>query len=43
MSQVMQQEANTNNDIEDIAGQGEMVSANAMNMIGGDQNEMSPM
>ena len=43
MSQVMQQEANTNNDIEEIAGQGEMVSANAMNMIGGDQNEMSPM
>ena len=43
MSQVMQQEANTSNDIENIAGQGEMVSTNAMNMIGGDQNEMSPM
>lgn len=43
MNQVMQQESNTNNDIEDIAGQGEMVNANAMDMMGGGNNEMPPM
>lgn len=43
LNQVMQQEANTNNAIEEIAGQGEMVNANAMNMMGGGNNEMPPM
>ena len=43
LNQVMQQEANTNNDIEEIAGQGELISANAMNAIGGGQGEMSSM
>jgi hypothetical protein len=43
LNQVMQQESNTNSDIEDIAGQGEMVNVNAMNMMGGGNNEMPPM
>lgn len=43
MKQIMEMQAGNSNQVEDIAMQGENINANAMNTMGGNQNEMSPM
>lgn len=43
MNQVMQMQTNNSNEVEGIAQQAEMINTNAMNMMGGNQNEMSSM
>lgn len=41
MKQVMQMQSNNSNEVEGIAQQGEMINTNAINTMGGNQNEMS--
>lgn len=43
MRQVMEMQAENSNEVEGIAQQAEMINTNAMNMMGGNQNEMSTM
>lgn len=43
VQQVMQMQANNSNGVENIAMQGENINANALNAMGGNQNEMSTM
>lgn len=43
MNQVMQMQTNNSNKVEDVATQGENINTNAMNMMGGNQSEMSTM
>lgn len=41
MKQVMQMQSNNSNEVEGIAQQGEIINTNAINTMGGNQNEMS--
>lgn len=43
MNQVMSEQEQNGNSVDNIAMQGEDINANAMNMMGGNQNEMSNM
>lgn len=43
MNQAMTMQQQNSNGVEDIAMQGESINANAVNMMGGNQNEMSEM
>ena len=43
MNQAMTMQQQNSNGVEDIAMQGENINTNAINMIGGNQNEMSQM
>lgn len=43
MKQIMQMQSNNSNEVEGIAQQGESIKTNAINRMGGNQNEMSAM